>query len=103
MQDFKYFVLQRPEPAPCQMAGCESQEADILCDLCNIQACKRHSFEWSYPNARGYNHPPQKIICAECANSLKDTDTRLVESGDADEDPGRLRRRDGIAWEALRF
>lgn len=99
----KYFVLERPELGPCEETGCESTEADILCDLCNKQCCKRHSYEWSYPNARGYDHPAQKIICGDCANGLRGTDERLMETGGADEDPGRLRRRDGIAWEALRF
>lgn len=98
-----FYELLRPAPGACEIQGCDSQEADILCDLCNTQACKKHSFEWSYPNSRGYDHPAQKIICVNCSNQLKDTDQTLQAQGEADEDPGRLRRRDGIAWEALRF
>lgn len=103
MLDWKFFVLERPEPGPCEEPLCESREADILCDLCNKQCCKRHSYDWSYPTARGYDHPAQKIICVDCANSLRDGENNYDDTGQRDSDPGRLRRRDGIAWEALRF
>lgn len=103
LRSWKYFYLERPEEGMCEIKGCSREDADILCDLCNAQCCPMHSYDWTYPTSRGYDHPPQKIICINCANQLKETDGGLVETGGADDDPGRLRRRDGIAWEALRF
>lgn len=98
----RMFILPRPEPGDCEMPGAHSGNGDVLCDLCNIMACKAHSYEWTYPTARGYNHPPQKIICGACLLSLRQSDEDLATKEQADEDPGRIRRRDSNIWEPLR-